>query len=150
MRAGQKEPRLLSLIERSGEFIFRVFANPDAVVSRPVAELSIPINGHFDILQEAAEALLINLETSCIRIRIKGEKAPELLLELQNDDRTQTFLIQVKSAQQQETQNHGAPCTNSPEGPVPIPPQRANKTVNSVALGQPLQIYHCTASQPQQ
>lgn len=38
---------------------------------------------------------------ACIRIRIKGEKAPELLLELQDDDRTQTFLTQVKSAQQQ-------------------------------------------------
>lgn len=36
-----------------------------------------------------------------VRIRIKGEKAPELLLELQDDDRTQTFFAQVKSAQQQ-------------------------------------------------
>ncbi|KAL3044621.1 hypothetical protein OYC64_012999 [Pagothenia borchgrevinki] len=141
LRAGQKEPRLLSLIERSGEFIFRVFANPDAVVSRPVAELSIPINGHFDILQEAAEALLINLETSCIRIRIKGEKAPELLLELQNDDRTQTFLIQMKSAQQQVESILKKPKTMEPRaptvlrGPVPIPPQRANKTVNSVGSG---------------
>ncbi|KAK5924855.1 hypothetical protein CgunFtcFv8_017432 [Champsocephalus gunnari] len=141
LRAGQKEPRLLSLIERSGEFIFRVFANPDAVVSRPVAELSIPINGHFDILQEATEALLINLETSCIRIRIKGDKARELLLELQNDDRTQTFLIQVKSAQQQVESILKKPKTMEPlaptvlRGPVPIPPQRANKTVNSVGSG---------------
>lgn len=38
---------------------------------------------------------------SSVRIRIKGEKAPELLLELQEDDRTRTFLTQVKSAQQQ-------------------------------------------------
>lgn len=36
-----------------------------------------------------------------VRLRIKGEKSPELLLELQDDDRTQTFLTQVKSAQQQ-------------------------------------------------
>lgn len=35
-----------------------------------------------------------------VRIRIKGQKAPELLLELQDDDRTQTFLTQVKSVQQ--------------------------------------------------
>lgn len=34
-----------------------------------------------------------------VKVRIKGEKAPELLLELQDDDRTQTFLTQVKSAQ---------------------------------------------------
>lgn len=38
---------------------------------------------------------------ACVRIRIKGDKAPELLLELQDDDRTQTFFTQVKSAQQQ-------------------------------------------------
>lgn len=37
---------------------------------------------------------------ACVRLRIKGEKAPELLLELQDDDRTQTFLTQVKSVQQ--------------------------------------------------
>lgn len=37
---------------------------------------------------------------ACIRIRVKGEEAPELLLELQDDDRTQTFLTHVKSAQE--------------------------------------------------
>lgn len=43
----------------------------------------------------------LHFSQACVRIRIKGEKAPELLLELQDDDRTQTFLTQVKSAQQQ-------------------------------------------------
>lgn len=38
---------------------------------------------------------------ACVRIRIRGEKTPELLLKLQDDDRTQTFLTQVKSAQEQ-------------------------------------------------
>uniref|UniRef100_A0A8C2WUM7 phosphoinositide 5-phosphatase n=1 Tax=Cyclopterus lumpus TaxID=8103 RepID=A0A8C2WUM7_CYCLU len=79
-----------------------VLATPDAVVSRPVPQLSIPINGHFEIVREAEEALLINFSVaSGVRIRIKGERAPELLLELQDDYRTQTFLAQVKSAQQQ-------------------------------------------------
>lgn len=41
------------------------------------------------------------LPEACVRVRIKGEKAPELLLELLDDERTQTFLTQVKSAQQQ-------------------------------------------------
>lgn len=36
-----------------------------------------------------------------VRLRVRGEKAPELLLELQDDDRTYAFLTQVKSAQQQ-------------------------------------------------
>uniref|UniRef100_A0A3Q1B9E4 phosphoinositide 5-phosphatase n=1 Tax=Amphiprion ocellaris TaxID=80972 RepID=A0A3Q1B9E4_AMPOC len=95
LRSGQKEPRLLSLIERSGEFILGVLATPDAVVSRPVAQLSIPINGNFEILRG-----ILMVSNMCL-IRIKGEKAPELLLELQDDDRTQTFFAQVKSAQQQ-------------------------------------------------
>ncbi|XP_069387541.1 inositol polyphosphate 5-phosphatase OCRL isoform X3 [Paralichthys olivaceus] len=95
LRSGQKESRLLSLIERSGEFM----------------------------------------------VRIKGEKAPELLLELQDDDRTQTFLTQLKSAQQQvepkvpklKAMEPLAPTT--PRGPVPIPPQRINKPANSVGPG---------------
>ncbi|XP_071313528.1 inositol polyphosphate 5-phosphatase OCRL isoform X2 [Trachinotus anak] len=139
LRSGQKEPRLLSLIERSGEFILGVLATPDAVVSRPVAQLSIPINGNFEIVREAEEALLIDFSVDAfVRIRIKGEKAPELLLELQNDDRTQTFFAQVKSAQQQVESKLTKPkamepvAPTTPRGPVPIPPQRANKTVNSV------------------
>uniref|UniRef100_A0A3Q1EX59 phosphoinositide 5-phosphatase n=1 Tax=Acanthochromis polyacanthus TaxID=80966 RepID=A0A3Q1EX59_9TELE len=131
LRSGQKEPRLLSLIERSGEFILGVLATPDAVVSRPVAQLSIPINGNFEILREAEEALLIDFSVdSCVRIRIKGEKVPELLLELQDDDRTQTFFAQVKSAQQQVKSKPTKPKAMEPlapsaqRGPVPIPPQR--------------------------
>ncbi|XP_022070228.1 inositol polyphosphate 5-phosphatase OCRL isoform X2 [Acanthochromis polyacanthus] len=138
LRSGQKEPRLLSLIERSGEFILGVLATPDAVVSRPVAQLSIPINGNFEILREAEEALLIDFSVdSCVRIRIKGEKVPELLLELQDDDRTQTFFAQVKSAQQQVKSKPTKPKAMEPlapsaqRGPVPIPPQRATKTTNA-------------------
>ncbi|XP_068181822.1 inositol polyphosphate 5-phosphatase OCRL isoform X2 [Antennarius striatus] len=142
LRAGQKEPILLSLIERNGEFILGVLATPDAVVSRPVAQLSIPINGYFEIVREAEEALLINFSVdSSVRIRIKGEKAPLLLLELQDDDRTQTFLTQVKSAQLQAQSNATKRKTMeplapaAPRGPVPIPPQRASKNANSVNSG---------------
>ncbi|XP_062249362.1 inositol polyphosphate 5-phosphatase OCRL isoform X1 [Platichthys flesus] len=142
LRSGQKESRLLSLIERSGQFILGVLATPDAVVSRPVPQLSIPINGNFEIVREADEALLIDFSVnSFVRVRIKGEKAPELLMELQNDDRTQTFLTQLKSAQQQveskvskqKAMEPLAPTT--PRGPVPIPPQRINKTANPVGSG---------------
>lgn len=38
---------------------------------------------------------------ACVRIRIKGEKAPEVLLEFQDDERTQTFFSEVKRAKQQ-------------------------------------------------
>uniref|UniRef100_A0A096LXQ6 phosphoinositide 5-phosphatase n=1 Tax=Poecilia formosa TaxID=48698 RepID=A0A096LXQ6_POEFO len=112
LRSGQKEPRLLSLIERNGEFILGVLATPDAVVSRPVAQLSIPVNQKFEIIREAEEALLIDFsDDSSVTIRIRGEKSPELMLELmlelQDDERTQTFLTQVKSAQEQASdRNH--------------------------------------------
>ncbi|XP_026186015.1 inositol polyphosphate 5-phosphatase OCRL isoform X2 [Mastacembelus armatus] len=139
LRSGLKEPRLLSLIERSGEFILAVLATPEAVTSRPVAQLSIPINGTFEIVREAEEALLIDFSVeSCVRIRIKGEKAPELLLELQDDDRTQTFFTQVKSAQDQVASRLTKRKVMDPlqpvaeRGPVPVPPQRTNKTANSV------------------
>uniref|UniRef100_A0A3P9BJP6 phosphoinositide 5-phosphatase n=1 Tax=Maylandia zebra TaxID=106582 RepID=A0A3P9BJP6_9CICH len=126
LRSGQKEPRLLSLIERGGEFILGVLANPDAVVSRPVAQLSIPINAKFEIVREAEEALLIDLS---VDLRIKGEKAPELLLELQDDDRTQTFLTQVKIKPAKPTAME--PITPTPQRtPVPVPPQRIAKTAN--------------------
>ena len=36
-----------------------------------------------------------------LRVRLKGERTPELLLELQNDERSQSFLSQVKKAKQQ-------------------------------------------------
>nr|XP_046261622.1 inositol polyphosphate 5-phosphatase OCRL isoform X2 [Scatophagus argus] len=142
LRAGQKEPRLLSLIERSGEFILSVLATPEAVVSHLVDQVSIPINGNFEVVREAEEALLIDFSVdSSVRIRIKGEKAPELLLELRDDERTQTFLTQVKSAQQQVQSNLTKPKAMEPlapkalRGPVPFPPQGKNKTANSVGPG---------------
>uniref|UniRef100_A0A3P8NAF8 phosphoinositide 5-phosphatase n=1 Tax=Astatotilapia calliptera TaxID=8154 RepID=A0A3P8NAF8_ASTCA len=106
--------------------ILGVLANPDAVVSRPVAQLSIPINAKFEIVREAEEALLIDLS---VDLRIKGEKAPELLLELQDDDRTQTFLTQVKIKPAKPTAME--PITPTPQRtPVPVPPQRIAKTAN--------------------
>ncbi|XP_070406967.1 inositol polyphosphate 5-phosphatase OCRL isoform X4 [Nothobranchius furzeri] len=143
LRSGQKESRLLSLIEHNGEFKLGVLANPEAVVSRPVAQLSIPINDKFEIVREAEEALLIDLSIdSCVRIQIKGEKAPELLLELQDDDRTRLFLTQVKSAQRQVASKLTKPKAMEPlaptpqRGPGPIPPQRAAKTPSAVGVGE--------------
>ncbi|XP_051929451.1 inositol polyphosphate 5-phosphatase OCRL isoform X4 [Hippocampus zosterae] len=143
LRAGQKEPRLLSLIERGGQFVLGVLATPDAVVARPVAQLSIPINGKFEIVKEGEEALLIDFSlVSGLKIRIKGEKAPELLLELQDDERTQTFLTQVISAQHQVQLNPTKGSTMDPlpqisqsGGRVPAPPQRGHKTANYVDSG---------------
>ncbi|XP_072292618.1 inositol polyphosphate 5-phosphatase OCRL isoform X2 [Eucyclogobius newberryi] len=142
VRSGLKEPRLLSLIERCGHFLLCVLATPDAVVSRPVAQLSIPVNANFEFLREAEEALLIDLSVnSSVRVRVKGDKTPELLLELQDDERTQLFLTQVKSAQEQVQSKVVKPnvmeplAPAAPRGPVPIPPQRGSKVSNSVSSG---------------
>uniref|UniRef100_UPI003AAF458D inositol polyphosphate 5-phosphatase OCRL isoform X4 n=1 Tax=Centroberyx gerrardi TaxID=166262 RepID=UPI003AAF458D len=144
LRSGQKEPRLLSLIERCGEFILGVLATPDAVVSSPVPQLSIPINGNFQIVREAEEALLIDFPVdTCVRIRVRGEKAPELLLELQDDERTHTFFSQVKRAKQQVESKSKTPKAMEPlapaphRGPVPIPPQRGTKTNSVVSAANP-------------
>ncbi|KAK2848918.1 hypothetical protein Q5P01_008752 [Channa striata] len=143
--SGQKEPRLLALIERNGEFILGVLANPEAVVSHPVPQLSIPINGNFEIVREAEEALLIDFSVdSCFRIQIKGDKAPELLLELQDDDRSKVFFTQVKSAQEQvqyklkTARAMAAPPSVTPRAQVPIPPQRVNKTAKAGGSGENL------------
>ncbi|XP_029582285.1 inositol polyphosphate 5-phosphatase OCRL-1 isoform X2 [Salmo trutta] len=140
--SGQKEPRLLSLIEFSGEFMLGVLANPDTVVSCPVHQLSIPINSHFQIEREAEEALLIDLPLkTCIRIRVRGEKGLELILELQDDERSQSFFSQLKRAKQQveskstqiKVMDPIMPAPHKVSAPVPpIPPQRGiHKAVNS-------------------
>ncbi|KAL0973658.1 hypothetical protein UPYG_G00207980 [Umbra pygmaea] len=146
--SGQKEPRLLSLIERSGNFVLGVLAYPDAVVSCPVPQLSIPINGNFQLVQEAEEALLIDLPINThIRIRVRGDKAPELLLEVQADERSHIFFSEVKRAKQlfesKSTQvKNMDPVVSAPAVPSPrvastsyppVPPQRGvHKSANSL------------------
>uniref|UniRef100_A0A4W5RTX6 phosphoinositide 5-phosphatase n=1 Tax=Hucho hucho TaxID=62062 RepID=A0A4W5RTX6_9TELE len=113
---------LLTLASQLG-----VLANPDAVVSSPVPQLSIPINSHFQ-MRQAEEALFFDLPLkTCIRICVRGEKAPELVLELQDDERSQSFFSQVKRAKQQGEPVSLSHCSTLPNlsAPVPpIPPQR--------------------------
>ncbi|XP_034037646.1 inositol polyphosphate 5-phosphatase OCRL isoform X2 [Thalassophryne amazonica] len=140
LRSGQKEPRLLSLIECNGEFILGVLATPDAIVSCPVPQLSIPINGNFEFVREAEEALLIDFSAdSCVRIRIKGEKAPELLLEFQDDSWTHTFFTQLKSAQEHVLSKVTTPKAMepvaAPRRPAPVPFQRGKKPTTSTGIG---------------
>ncbi|XP_031442791.1 inositol polyphosphate 5-phosphatase OCRL isoform X2 [Clupea harengus] len=138
-RAGQKEPRLLSLLERAGEFELGVLANPDSVVSSPQPDLYVPINSHFQIVREAEEALLIDIPLNAsLRVRLKGERTPELLLELQNDERSQSFLSQVKKAKQQAESKSNLPKPQETivppprKGSVPVAPQRGiSKSVNA-------------------
>uniref|UniRef100_A0A8C7MK41 phosphoinositide 5-phosphatase n=1 Tax=Oncorhynchus kisutch TaxID=8019 RepID=A0A8C7MK41_ONCKI len=140
------QPRrvLYSKIISSSPSRLGVLANPDTVVSCPVHQLSIPINSHFQIVREAEEALLIDLPSkTCVRIRVRGEKALELILELQDDERSQSFFSQLKRAKQQgepvslsrqiKAMDPIMPAPRKVSVPVPpIPPQRGiHKAVNS-------------------
>uniref|UniRef100_A0AAY4C8P1 phosphoinositide 5-phosphatase n=1 Tax=Denticeps clupeoides TaxID=299321 RepID=A0AAY4C8P1_9TELE len=106
-----------------GEGKLSVLANPEAVVSSPQPDLSIPINTNFHIVREAEEALLIDIPlNTSVRIRVSGEKGPELLLELQDDDRSNNFFAQVKNAKLQAESN-SMPRTQ--KAMVPPPPKGA-------------------------
>ncbi|XP_051774268.1 inositol polyphosphate 5-phosphatase OCRL isoform X1 [Ctenopharyngodon idella] len=138
LRSGQKEPRLLSLLECSGQFKLDILANPEAIVLSPVPQLSIPINNHFQIVREAEEALLIDLSiNTTIRILLRGERMPELLLELQDDVHTQAFLQHVTKAQQQAEKRSSLPRKMEPVVPIPVkdcipvPPQRGTSKSTS-------------------
>ncbi|XP_064206561.1 inositol polyphosphate 5-phosphatase OCRL-like isoform X2 [Anguilla rostrata] len=104
-----------------------VLANPDEVVKSPIPQLSVPINGHFHLVQEAEEALLIDIPINpCLRVQVQGEQAPDVLLELQDDKRTQSFLSQVKKAQQQVSSK-----AMDPTDPVPPAPPRVGSMLAS-------------------
>ncbi|KAJ8398012.1 hypothetical protein AAFF_G00433590 [Aldrovandia affinis] len=145
LRDGHKEPRLLSLIERSGDYMLGVLANPDAVVTSPVPQLSIPINSHFHLVREAEEALLIDFPISSpLRVRIQGERAPELLLELLDDERSQAFFAQVKKAKHQAVSKNLSPRKMVPLAPaphlrpVPAPPVQRGVTKLVVPSAKPV------------
>ncbi|XP_052006114.1 inositol polyphosphate 5-phosphatase OCRL isoform X2 [Xyrauchen texanus] len=144
LRGGQKEPRLLSLLECSGQFMLDILANPDAIVLSPVPQLSIPINNHFQLVREAEEALLIDISfNTTVRIRLRGERTPEFLLELQDDVHTQSFIQHVMKAKQQAEGRSSLPKKMEPVVPVPIPPQRGtskytSNNINNSTLEQPL------------
>lgn len=151
IRSGQKEPRLLSLLECSGQFKLDILSNPDAIVLSPVSQLSIPINNHFRIIREAEEALLIDIDSisKSVRIRLRGERTPELLLELQDDGHMQSFLEHVTKAKQQAERRSSLPRKMEPVVPapvkdcVPVPPQRGtskstSNNINNSTLANPL------------
>uniref|UniRef100_A0AAY4C9S1 phosphoinositide 5-phosphatase n=1 Tax=Denticeps clupeoides TaxID=299321 RepID=A0AAY4C9S1_9TELE len=120
LRGQLKESRLLSLVETCGTFTLSVLANPEAVVSSPQPDLSIPINTNFHIVREAEEALLIDIPlNTSVRIRVKNAK------------------LQAESNSMPRTQKAMVPPP--PKGAV-VPPPRAptratNQTKSSIPSG---------------
>ncbi|XP_041076856.1 inositol polyphosphate 5-phosphatase OCRL-like isoform X2 [Polyodon spathula] len=135
VKDGLKEPRLLSLIQRSGEYMLDILSNPDAVLKSPVPQITIPVNSRFHIIQDAEEALLIDIpvNSSC-RIRVRGDRTEELLFEFP-DDRCLSFLTEVRRAKQQdlgfednfsdvlkvEEKKNQHNRVSAPRGPPPVP-----------------------------
>ncbi|XDV37270.1 hypothetical protein PO909_006899 [Leuciscus waleckii] len=149
LRSGQKEPRLLSLLQCSGQVKLDILENPEAIVLSQVPQLSIPINNHFQLVREAEEALLIDISiNTTVRIRLRGERMPEVLLELQDDAHTQSFLQHVTKAKQQAEKRSSLPRKMEPVVPIPVkdcipvPPQRGtskstSNNINNSALAKP-------------
>uniref|UniRef100_A0A672NIQ7 phosphoinositide 5-phosphatase n=1 Tax=Sinocyclocheilus grahami TaxID=75366 RepID=A0A672NIQ7_SINGR len=131
LRNGQKEPRLLSLLECSGEFKLDILANPEAIVLSPVPQLSIPINNHFQIVRGKLLLTIYTLQKATVRIRLQGEQTPALLLELQDDVHTQSFLQHVTKAKQHAERKSSQPRKMEPVVPVPVPPQRGTSKSTS-------------------
>lgn len=72
--------------------------------TKPLSEVCSGFSGRL-LLRKSQEVSRVCVfpgdSAAFVRIRIKGEKSPVLLLELLDDERSQTFLAQVKSAQEQ-------------------------------------------------
>ncbi|XP_033876258.3 inositol polyphosphate 5-phosphatase OCRL-like isoform X2 [Acipenser ruthenus] len=135
VKDGLKEPRLLSLIQRSGEYMLDILLNPDVVVKSPVPQITIPVNSRFHIIQDTEEALLIDIpvNSSC-RIRVRGDHTGELLFEFPDDEWCLSFLTEVKRAKQQVVSKSQPPGRMDPFGSDFAPgPSNTSRPVNAAS-----------------
>ncbi|XP_043913171.1 inositol polyphosphate 5-phosphatase OCRL [Protopterus annectens] len=96
-----KEPRQLILVQRGGEYELLMRPVQDIHVGCTTAQVVIPVNDHFRIIQEAEEAVLIDLSpTSGCKFIIQGDQTPQLHFEFQDEKAASSLLTDVRKIQQ--------------------------------------------------